>query len=131
MPLLFRELTSKIISAYLDTYAELKNRPGYNEHNCTRSLCIELGNRGLQYQEQVPFRRMYKGCQVGGDFLDLVIENKVLAQVKKVQVLRKEHYDQARTYLFDSGLAVGFLFNFGSIEPEYSRLYEKRNDGSQ
>lgn len=127
MALLFEELTGKIINAYYETFNTLAGRAGYSEINYTRALLVELKHRGLAAKEQVYVTRLYLGKDVGGDFIDLVVENKVVVEVKKLRRLRHENLEQCHTYLIDSGLAIGLVFNFGGPTPEFNRLYAPQN----
>lgn len=128
MPLLYEELTGKILNAFYATYRNLAGRAGYNEQNYTRALIIELKRRGLVVEDQVYVNRIYDGEDLGGDFLDLVVENKVLVLVKKARQIRREYLEQGQTYLYDSKLAVGLILNFGADDPEFRRLYVPQNN---
>jgi len=128
MALLYEDLTGEILSCYYLVYRTLSNRPGYSEINYARSLANELKLRGLSVSEQVHVVRRYRGSEVGSDFIDLLVENKVVIEVKKSTRIRPEHLHQAKTYLVDSGLAVGLVLNFGSAEPSFKRVYERAND---
>jgi len=128
MTLLYEDLTGEILSCYYLVYRTLSNRPGYSEINYARSLANELKLRGLSVSEQVHVVRRYRGSEVGSDFIDLLVENKVVIEVKKSTRIRPEHLHQAKTYLVDSGLAVGLVLNFGSAEPSFKRVYERAND---
>ncbi len=128
MSLLYQDLTSSILSAYYSVYRILSTRPGYSEENYARSLAVELRQRGLAVQEQVHITRRYRGRDIGSDFIDLVVENKVVIEVKKWARIRPEHIRQTQTYLIDSGLAVGLVLNFGGQQPDFRRIYERSND---
>ena len=128
MKLLFEELTSSILGGYFAVYGALRSRRGYSEENFARALAFELRRRGLAVREQVHVVRKYRGLMVGGDFIDLVVAEKVVVEVKRVVRIRPEHILQAQTYLVDSGLAVALVLNFGGGQPEFRRVYERTND---
>lgn len=130
MRLLYSDLTGDIIAGFYVVRSTFKKR-SYSEANFTNALAVELRERGHQVQEQKAIQRRYHGKTVGIDFLDLVVDQKVLVEVKKVSRLTRAHSEQAQTYLLDSGLAVSLLLNFGADENAselpFKRLFEPRN----
>jgi len=130
MKLLYSDLTGDIIAGFYAVRSAFKKR-AYSEANFTHALAVELRERGHQVQEQKAIQRRYHGKTVGTDVLDLVVDQKVLIEVKRVSRLTPAHYKQAQTYLLDSGLAVGLLLNFGADEDAselpFKRLFEPRN----
>lgn len=119
---LYQEITADIISAYYKVYNALKQRRAYSEENFAQALLVELAHRNRSAQAQVAVQRQYEGQRIGHDFVDLVIDDKVVAEVKKVPAIKEIHLDQLRTYLLDGSWSVGLLLNFGGDEPEFRRL---------
>ncbi len=130
MKLIHSDLTGEVIASFYAVRSAFKKR-SYSEANFANALVVELRERGHQVQEQKAVQRRYHGKTVGTDFLDLVVDQKVLIEVKKVACLTRSHCEQAQTYLIDSGLAVGLLLNFGAAEDAselpFKRLFEPRN----
>jgi len=78
-------------------------------------LCHELTLRGIRFQLQVPLPVKYKGILLDcGYRLDLVVEERVVIELKTVETLVPIHEAQLLTYLRLSGLRVGLLINFNS-----------------
>jgi GxxExxY protein len=119
---LYQDITADIISAYYKVYNSLKQRRAYSEENFAQALLLELARRQRSAKAQVAVQRRYEGQRIGHDFVDLVIDDKVIAEVKKVPAIKEVHLDQLRTYLLDGNWAVGLLLNFGGDEPEFRRL---------
>ncbi|MBP7688913.1 MAG: GxxExxY protein [Thermoflexales bacterium] len=119
---LYQDITADIISAYYKVYNSLKHRRAYSEENFAQALLLELARRQRSAKAQVAVQRRYEGQRIGHDFVDLVIDDKVIAEVKKVPAIKEVHLDQLRTYLLDGNWAVGLLLNFGGDEPEFRRL---------
>ncbi len=119
---LYQDITADIISAYYKVYNALRQRRAYSEENFAQALLVELARRNRSAQAQVAVQRQYEGQRIGHDFVDLVIDDKVVAEVKKVPAIKETHLDQLRTYLLDGGWVVGLLLNFGGDEPEFRRL---------
>jgi GxxExxY protein len=88
----------------------------------------ELINRGLFVEGQVGLPLIYKNIKMEiGYRLDLLIERKVIVEIKSVETLSKLHFKQLVTYLKLSGLRVGILVNFNTAEIS-SSIHRKVNN---
>ncbi len=130
MKLLHSDLTGDIIASFYAVRSAFRKR-SYSEANYANALVVELRERGHQVQEQKSVQRRYHGKTIGVNVIDLVVDQKVLVEVKKVTRLTNAHSEQTQTYLLDSGLAIGLLLNFGADEKDhdlpFKRLFEPRN----
>lgn len=105
------ELTQKIIGAAIEVHKMLG--PGLLESAYEEPLCFELSALGLQFERQKPLPLVYKGMKLDcGYRLDVVVEKKVILEIKSVESLLPIHQAQLLTYLRLSGLSVGLLLNF-------------------
>ena len=86
--------------------------PGFLEKVYENALLIELRERGLKVESQVPIKVSYKGEEVGEYFADIFVEDEVILELKSVQSLEKVHEAQLLNYLKASGKKVGLLINF-------------------
>lgn len=87
--------------------------PGLFESVYKAALAIELANRGLNVEAEVPVPVFFEGQSLGLGFkLDLLVEDQVLIEVKSVETLGKVHHKQVLTYLGVTGLSLGILVNF-------------------
>ena len=77
------------------------------------ALCIELAKQGLGVKQQAPIKVTYEGEVVGDYYADLLVEEKVLVELKAVQTLSKAHEVQLVNYLTATGIDIGLLLNFG------------------
>lgn len=78
-------------------------------------LSHELEKRGLQVQRQVPIAVVYDGIKFDEGFrADIIVDDKVVLELKSVENLNKSHRKQIQTYLRLSGRKLGFLLNFGA-----------------
>lgn len=116
--LLHEELTDRIINAFYEVYNELGG--GFLEQVYQNSFYIELCKRGIQCEAQRELAVYYKGEIVGKYYADLIVENKIILELKAVSQIRPEHNAQLINYLKATGIQVGILFNFGP-KPEFSR----------
>jgi GxxExxY protein len=116
--ILHKEITDVILKSYYEVYNELGY--GFLEKVYQNSMFIELKNRGLQVEAQKKIQVTYKGVKVGEYIADLVINNKVIVELKAAEMLLKENELQLLNYLKATEIEVGLLLNFGT-KPEFRR----------
>lgn len=105
------EITERIIGACIEIHRQLG--PGLLESAYEECLCHELALTGLRFERQKPLPVSYKSVHLDcGYRLDLVVEGKVIVELKTVDQLAPIHDAQILTYLKLSGLTVGLLINF-------------------
>ena len=103
--------TYEIIAAALEVHRYLG--PGLLESAYEECLCHECFLRSIPFERQKPLPILYKGKQLDCAYrLDLVIDNRVLLELKSVEKLLPIHEAQLITYLKLSGLRTGLLMNF-------------------
>ncbi len=106
-----KDLTEKIIGAAIEVHKYWG--PGLIESVYEKSLARELELRGFEYKQQVDLPLEYKGVQVGdGLRLDLIVEGKVVVELKVVKDFDPVHESQLLTYMRITGCKVGLLINF-------------------
>jgi len=115
---LHQDLTEKIIRAYYNVYNELGY--GFLEKVYENAFMIELKSLGLNCEKQKPISVSFKGYKVGEYFADIIVENKVIIELKAAEVLVEEHEAQLLNYLRATEIEVGLLFNFGK-KPQFKR----------
>jgi len=86
---------------------------GFLESVYEKALCVELARAGIPFQRQQQFKIYYKSECVGEYFADIVVDGKLLIELKALSGFNREHDAQVMNYLKASGLAVGLLLNFG------------------
>jgi GxxExxY protein len=118
--LLYEELTEKILHTCFDVSNELG--AGFLESVYQNALIIALSQVGLNAQAQVPINVSFRNQVVGQFFADVLVDDKVLVELKAVSGLRPEHQAQVLNYLHASQIEVGLLVNFGRPRIEYQRL---------
>ena len=95
---------------------------GFLEKVYENALLIELRNRGLKADSQVPIKVFYKGEVVGEYTADILVEEKVILELKTVEKLEKIHEAQLLNYLKATGVQVGILVNFKHTKAEIKRV---------
>lgn len=109
------EISYIIRGAIYTLYNELG--PGLLESVYCKALVIELREQDLIVETEVGVCAKYKGMDLGvGLRLDILVENKVIIEVKSVETLLPVHHKQAVTYLKTSGLKLAILVNFNEDE---------------
>ena len=103
-------LTYAIIGAAVEVHRHL--RSGHMESVYETALCIELDNRGLSYERQKVLTVSYKGHEIGSFIADLIVENRVIVELKAVKELAAVHEAQLIGYLRLADLQLGLLINF-------------------
>lgn len=120
-------MSEKLIGAYYTVYNTLGY--GFLEKVYENSLYCELKNQGVNVNRQQPIDVYYKEKKVGQYFADLVIEDRIIVELKAAESLRFEHEAQLMNYLKATPIEVGFLFNFGQ-KAQFKRKYfsnDKKN----
>jgi len=103
----------EIRGACFKVYNELG--PGLLESAYETALVMELRSLGLKVDTQVPISVTYRGQDMGTAYrLDIVVEQKVILELKSVDALSNLHHKQILTYLRLSGLKLGYLINFNT-----------------
>ncbi len=109
------ELSDMVIGCAFRGHNELGE--GFLERVYENALLIELKEAGLAVRQQVPISVIYRGRPVGEYYADLLVENKLVLEIKAVQQLLKEHEVQLVHYLTATSIEDGLLINFGhSVE---------------
>ena len=96
--------------------------PGFLEKVYENALLIELKERGLRVKNQVPIKVFYKGRTVGEYIVDILVEKKVIVELKTVEKFDKVHEAQLLNYLKASGMNIGILVNFKHPRADIKRM---------
>ena len=107
------EITYEIRGAIYEVYKELG--PGLLESVYEEALCFELAQRGLKVERQVQVPIQYKGNVLKTELrLDLLVDQKVIVELKSVEEMKKVFAKQLLTYLRLMDLKIGLLVNFNT-----------------
>lgn len=104
-------LSEQIIGAAIEVHRELG--PGLLEHSYEASLQHELALRGISSVRQLLLPLTYKGLVIPDSYrIDLLVDEKIVVEIKTVEALKPVHSAQVLTYLRMSGKSLGLLINF-------------------
>ena len=120
-------LTRSVIGCFFDVYNTLKF--GLLESLYSRALEWELVSRGHRVAREFGVRVSYKGIDLGIQRLDLVVDEKLVVEIKSSQDLHKAAVRQVYNYLRVSNLELGLLLHFGP-DPRFYRVYVPNDPGT-
>jgi len=107
------EISSVVVDAAIEVHRELGG-PGLLESVYEEALAFELRDRGLEVSRQVSVPLAYKGRDLGSDLrLDLIVNQKVIEEVKATSTHNRVYEAQTLTYLRLLDLRLGMVVNFG------------------
>jgi len=120
------EISYEIRGAIFEVFNELG--PGLLESVYTQAMYIELVNKGLKVYKELALPVYYKNHKMDLGFrLDLLVEEKVIIELKSVETLLPVHHKQLLTYLKVTTLKLGILVNFNTDEISNS-IFRKVNN---
>jgi GxxExxY protein len=124
MELLLEDLTGRIIKAYFKVHNTLGY--GFLEKVYENAMCIELRKNGILCKAQFPTDVFYEGFSIGYYKADLLVEEKVIVEIKAKESLCEEHECQLINYLRATDIEVGLLMNFGKKSEFKRKIFENQ-----
>ena len=119
MPLLFEDITKSVIGGFYDSYNKLGY--GFYESVYVNGLCIELTRRKHKIQRELSIPVHYDGEVIGAYKADLIVDNKLIVEVKAEAGIDGVHVRQLRNYLACTTYEVGIVICYG-LKPEFKRM---------
>ncbi len=116
--MIHKEPTETILKGYFNVYNSLGY--GFLEKVYGKAMLIELSHLGLKAHKQVPIKVYFRDIQVGEYYADIVVDDKVIIELKAAESLCDEHEFQLINYLKATEIEVGLLLNFGK-KPQFKR----------
>ena len=100
----------QVIGAAIEVHRHLG--PGFLESVYQRAVCIEFELRGISFDKKKRIEITYKGQPLHGQELDLLVDGKVVVEVKAISQIEEIHVSQLVSYLKATGMRAGLLINF-------------------
>jgi len=110
LPAELEALATRVVDAMVEVHRHLG--PGHPEKVYENALCHEFELRGISFERQFPVKVFYKGLNVGDSFVDILVERKIVIELKAIEQLSTTHRAQLGSYLTALDLELGFLANF-------------------
>ncbi len=121
-----KEITDIILKGFYEVYNELGN--GFLESVYENALYIVLTGYGLSIEKQKDISVFFRGNKIGDFKTDLIVDEKVIVELKAVRKIDPSHEAQLINYLRATNIEVGLLLNFGR-KPEFKRfVYEDKKN---
>ncbi|GAB6040269.1 GxxExxY protein [Endothiovibrio diazotrophicus] len=121
-----KRISERVIGAAYEVSNTLGS--GFLESVYEGALCTEFFEQGIRFERQKPLDVIYKGNVVGNYVADLVVEDRLIVELKAVSALTPVHESQVMNYLRATGLGVGLLLNFGTPKLGIRRIVWKHDD---
>ena len=118
--LIYPKLSYKVVGCCFTVYNTLG--PFYREQVHQRALEIELERQGMHFESKVPVPLRYAGDEIATYQLDVVVDKRLILELKAVDFVHPQHVSQLVQYLALTELKLGLVINFGDTE----RLYFRR-----
>jgi len=120
----YKDLSERIIQAAFAVHNTLGT--GFLEKIYENAMVVELAKAGLNVVQQAPLQVRYKGSIVGEYLADLVVEKKIILELKAVTHILPVHEVQLVNYLKATGLEIGLLINFANKRVEVRRKIQSK-----
>jgi GxxExxY protein len=117
---IYPELSFQLMEIAFEIHNQLG--PGFGEEIYQKAFEHELAVRSVPFERQKTIQVVYKGQLVGTYRLDLVVDNKIIVELKAVAGLNDLFKQQLRSYLKATGLRLGILINFGAARVQSGRI---------
>ena len=114
------ELCYKIIGICMKIHSEVG--PGFPEEYYQKALEVEFAVDNISFESQTPVLILYKGIQLGINYLDFLIDEQIILEIKSINKLTNIQLFQTIKYLGYTNLDVVLLVNFGTPKLEYKRV---------
>jgi GxxExxY protein len=118
--IIYKELSYKIIELALEVHNELGC--GFLEKVYENALMILLDREGIPARQQAPADVYFQGKVIGQYFADILVDNKLILELKTTDVITNVHIAQVLNYQRATGIKLGLILNFGKPRFEYKRL---------
>ena len=118
--IIYKELSYKIVGCAMEVHTKLGY--GFLEKVYENALIIELKNKNINIKKQVPIKVKYKGEIVGDYIADILVEDKIIIEIKTSEVISDAYRAQIINYVKATDIKLGILINFGSEKLEYERF---------
>lgn len=118
--ILHQELAYKIVGLAMEVHSKLGN--GFLEKVYENALMVLFRKSGIEAIQQAPITVMFEGEAVGSYYADILVEDKIILELKTVSEISESHKAQALNYLKATGLRLAIILNFANPSLEYQRV---------
>jgi len=116
----YKELSYKIMGVLFDINREVGF--GYKEKFYEKAIAVGLKNKGIKFCRQVPYSVTFEGEVIGRHFLDFLIEDKIILEIKAGNHFSRQNFSQVLEYLNTTNLKLAILANFTPTGVKFKRV---------
>jgi len=117
---LYKELSYNVMAAVFEVHKVLGS--GFLEKVYENALVKEFNLRNIAVETQKEINVSYKGASVGNYYADMLVDGKIIIELKATEKLGRLHEAQLLNYLKATGMKLGYLINMGGKSVEYKRM---------
>ncbi|MBW2663892.1 MAG: GxxExxY protein [Deltaproteobacteria bacterium] len=118
--ILHKDLSYKIIGLAMEVHTKLGY--GFLEKVYENAMMVLLRREGIHAKQQAPITVYFDGEVVGDYYADILVEDKIILELKAIEKITDVHRAQTLNYLKATGLRLAILLNFGKEKLKYERL---------
>ena len=118
--IIYKDLSYKLIGLAMRVHSGLGH--GFLEKVYERALMILLRRENIESAQQAPITVTFEGEAVGDYYADILVENKIILEIKSAEKIIDAHRAQALHYLKATGIRLAIILNFGKEKLEYERM---------
>jgi len=107
---IYKELSYKIVGVLFEVYNELGY--GYQEKYYEKAIVESFKDREIKFKRQVSYKLTFKNKIIGRYYLDFLVDNKIVLEIKKGNYFSKQNIQQVKGYLKATGMKLAILANF-------------------
>ena len=115
-----KEITAEIISAAIAVHKALG--PGFLESIYEEALCIQLTSQNIPFERQKVVHLTYRGFPIGEHRLDLLVDTRVVVELKAIKAFEPIHFSIVRSYMKAVNADSGLLLNFAAMPLTVKRV---------
>lgn len=118
--IIYPELSYKIVGILYNIHSELGNK--YQEKYYQKAIEIEFKSQKISFKKELPVNLIYKGENIGKYYLDFLIENKIILEIKATDNFKIRDFKQISAYFKSMNIKLGILANFRTEKLIYKRI---------
>lgn len=126
--LIYPELSYKIVGCLFEVYNNLG--PDHREKFYQKAIAWEFDNNKIKFCKELPISLKYKNQSLGKNYLDFLLEDKIVLEIKVGKHFTKHSFDQVREYLKLNNLNLGLIANFTKDGVKIHRVINFNNNSN-
>ena len=126
--IIYKDLSYIIVGAMFEVFNELGY--GYQEKHYEKAVEKIFIDKKINYKRQLPYSIIFRGEKIGVYYLDFLVENKIIVELKKGDYFSRKNINQVKEYLKATGLKLALIINFTSYGVKTLRILNPNNKES-